>query len=385
MTFKSTKRSYLVASVALGLGITSSAFANDKLPVVASFSVLGDLVSEVGGDHIDLTTLVKVDGDAHVYSPTPKDALAVRKAKLLVINGLNFEGWMPRFLESAKFEGTTVVASNGIDVIKTDSAHLEAEHSDHEDHEEHVDHHDDHEEHADHHDDHEEHADDDHEEHADHDDDHEEHADHHEEHEEHADHHDDHEDHADEVHESHADEHDHGGIDPHSWSSFSNVKIYIKNIEIGLSKVDPENAHDYQQNAQVFLQKLNKLEVKLHAQLETIPVEDRVAITPHNAFRYMGRDFNIKFMSPQGTSTESEASASDLAAIIRQVKENHVNAVFIENIADNRMIEQISNETNATIGGKLFSGSLSDKNGPAPTYLQMMEYNITTIVSALTK
>ena len=71
--------------------------------------------------------------------------------------------------------------------------------------------------------------------------------------------------------------------------------------------------------------------------------------------------------------------------IIRQVKENHVNAVFIENIADNRMIEQISNETNATIGGKLFSGSLSDKNGPAPTYLQMMEYNITTIVSALTK
>jgi zinc/manganese transport system substrate-binding protein len=376
MTFKITKRGYLIASIALGLGINSTAFANDKIPVVTSFSILGDLVSEVGGEHIDITTLVKANGDTHVYSPSPKDALAVRNAKLLVVNGLNFEGWMPRFLESAHFEGTTVVASNGIKVIEIGKN----------DHEEHADHDEKHEEHADHDEKHEEHADHDekHEEHADHDEKHEEHADHDEKHEEHADHDEKHEEHADHDEEQ-ADEHHHEGVDPHAWNSIINVKTYIKNIEQGLSEVDPENAKDYQQNAQAYIQKLDKLEIKLHAQLDTIPLSQRKIITPHNAYSYFARDFDIEFFAPQGTSTESEASASDMAAIIKQIRKNKIRAVFMENIADNRVMEQISNETDAKIGGELFPGSLSDKQGPASTYLKMMEYNVTTIVSALTK
>jgi zinc/manganese transport system substrate-binding protein len=319
MNFKNTKPAYLLASIAFSLGFNTLAFAEDRIPVVASFSILGDIVSEIGREHIDLTTLVKINGDTHVYSPTPKDALAVRNAKLLVVNGLNFEGWMPRLLESAHFNGTTIVASNGIDVIKIG-------------------------------DDHDEHD-----------------ADHHED-EEHA-----------------GEHHHHGGIDPHSWSSIVNVKIYVKNIAAGLSKIDPENSKDYQDNAQVYLQKLEKLEVKLHAQLDVIPLSDRVVITPHNAFRYFGRDFKMEFMAPQGTSTESEASASDVAAIIKQIKEHNVSAVFIENIADNRIVQQISRETKAKIGGVLYTGSLSEKQGPAPTYLKMMEYNVNTIASALTK
>ncbi|MEH6452191.1 MAG: zinc ABC transporter substrate-binding protein, partial [Psychromonas sp.] len=179
--------------------------------------------------------------------------------------------------------------------------------------------------------------------------------------------------------------HHHEGADPHAWNSIINVKIYIKNIEQGLSEVDPENAKDYQQNAQAYLQKLDKLEIKLHAQLDTIPLSQRKIITPHNAYSYFARDFEIEFFAPQGTSTESEASASDMAAIIKQIRKNNIRAVFLENIADNRMMEQISNETDAKIGGELFSGSLSDKQGPAPTYLKMMEYNVNTIVSALTK
>ena len=347
MTFKITKKAYLIASIALGLGVNTSVFANDKIPVIASFSVLGDLVSEVGGEHIDITTLVKANGDAHVYSPTPKDALAVRKAQLLVINGLNFEGWMPRFLESAKFAGTTVVTSNGIDVI-------EIGHEAHADHEEHADHDDEHHEHADHNDDHDEH-----EEHADHDDEHHEHA-------EHTGHH-------------------HEGQDPHAWNSIANVKTYIKNIEVGLSKVDPENSKDYQKNAQVYLQKLEKLEIKLHKEIDTIPTSQRKIITPHDAFAYFARDFDVEFIAPQGTSTESEASASDMAAIIKQIRDENISAVFMENIADNRMVQQISQETNAKIGGELFSGALSGPEGKAPTYLKMMEYNVNTIVSALKK
>jgi len=329
MTFKITKKAYLIASIALGLGVNTTAFANDKIPVVASFSILGDLVSEVGGSHVDITTLVKANGDAHVYSPTPKDALAVRKAKLLVVNGLNFEGWIPRLLESAHFQGTTIVASDGIDVITL--------------------------------------GDDQHEEHADHDEMHHEDADH------------------DEKHEEHAGEHHHDGVDPHAWNSIINVKTYVKNIASGLIKVDPENTKDYQQNAQGYLQKLDKLEIKLHAKLDTIPLSQRKIITPHDAFAYFARDFKIEFIAPQGTSTESEASASDMAAIIKQIRKDKVGAVFMENIADNRMIEQISQETDAKIGGELFSGSLSDKQGPASTYLKMIEYNVNTIVSGLTK
>ena len=106
-------------------------------------------------------------------------------------------------------------------------------------------------------------------------------------------------------------------------------------------------------------------------------------ITPHNAFAYLSRDFNIKFIAPQGTSTESEPSAADLAAIIKQIRKEEIAAVFMENITDNRIIEQISRETDAHIGGKLFSGALSDAQGDAPTYIAMMQHNVMTIVKAL--
>ncbi|WP_413701159.1 metal ABC transporter solute-binding protein, Zn/Mn family [Psychromonas sp. KJ10-10] len=399
--FKKTK---LLVSVALSLGISSTVFAEDKLTVVTSFSILGDLVSQVGGEHIDINTLVKKNTDAHVFTPTPKDALSVKNAKLLVMNGLDFEGWMPRFLESAHFSGTTVIASNGIKVIDANESeehhdehegheghdheeheghdHKEHEGHDHEeheghDHEEHEGH--DHEEHEGH--DHEEHEGHDHEEHEGHD--HEEHEGHdHEEHEGHD--HEEHEGHDHEEHDEHA-EHNHGPIDPHAWHSIDNVKIYIHNIEKGLSKVDPSNSAEYKHNANIYLQKLEQLEVELQAQIKTIPLAKRKVITPHDAFAYLSRDFNIKFIAPQGTSTESEPSASDLATIITQIRKEDISAVFMENITDNRIIEQISRETDAKIGGKLFSGALSDANGPAPSYITMMQHNVMTIVKALTR
>ena len=305
--------------LALALGMSSAAMAGNKIPVVASFSILGDLVSEVGGNHIDLTTLVKANGDPHVYSPAPMDAKAVKNAKLLVVNGLEFEGWIPRVLESANFSGEKIVASNGIETIKGGDA-------------------------------------------------------------DHGNKADDH-DQASET--PQVDEHHHGGFDPHAWNSIINAKIYVRNIERGLSKVDPENSRDYEKNALVYLHKLDQLEVKLQTEMNTIPLSQRKIITPHDAFAYFSRDFNIIFIAPQGTSTEAEASAGDVAAIIKQIRKDKIGAVFMENIADNRMIEQISRETSAKIGGKLFTGALSGAQGPAATYLKMMQYNVDTIVNAL--
>jgi zinc/manganese transport system substrate-binding protein len=330
MPIKIINNSFKFSLLLLGFGMSASVIAADKIPVVASFSVLGDLVSEVGGDHITLTTLVKANGDAHVYNPTPKDVQSITHAKLLVMNGLSFEGWMPRLLESAAFKGETVVAANGIDVIENE------EHEEHEHHEAgHEEHHD-----EDHHDDHEagEHS-----------------------------------------------EHHHGAFDPHAWHSISNAKVYVQNIEKGLSHIDPKNSNEYKANAANYIKKLDKLADSLHAKIDNIPVSQRKVLTAHDAFSYLARDFNISFIAPQGTSTEAEASAADVASIIKQIRHDKVQAVFMESIADNRMIEQISRETDSKMGGKLFSDALSADDEPASTYIKMMEYNVSTIVEGLSR
>lgn len=346
--------------MALGLGFTGSVIADDRIPVVTSFSILGDLVSEVGQEHIKVTNLVKIDGDAHVFTPSPLDAKAISEAKLVVINGLQFEGWMPRLIEAANYKGVQVVATHGIEGLRSENA---TEHEKHDNHE----HHDD-DEHHEHQDNHERHDDD-------------EHHEHHDSHE----HQDAHENHDDDEHHEQDSGHDHhhGDVDPHAWHSINNVKIYVKNIAQGLSQVDPANAADYRANAKSYVQKLDKLALKLNNQLSQIPESQRIVITPHDAFGYFARDFNITFLAPQGTSTGSEASAADVAALIKQIRRDKVNAVFMENIADNRLIEQISRETNAKVGGKLYSDALSAADKPAATYLQMMQYNVDTITAAL--
>ncbi|SQD76493.1 metal ABC transporter solute-binding protein, Zn/Mn family [Moritella yayanosii] len=323
----------------LSLTTSTAAMAEQKLHVISSFSILGDLVSQVGQEHITVTNLVKIDGDAHVFTPTPQDAKAISTAQLVVTNGLHFEGWMPRLIEAANYQGVHVIATNGIDVLSTKKEH---------------EHHDD--------------------EHEHHDDEHEHHDDEHEHHDDEHEHHDD----------GHA-HHDHGDIDPHAWHSIKNVKVYIHNIAKGLIQVDPANTDDYQKNAKDYIQKLDKLELKINAQLATVPETQRKVITPHDAFGYFARDFNVTFLAPQGTSTGSEASAADVAALIKQIRHDKVNAVFMENIADNRLIEQISRETGVKVGGKLYSDALSSPDQPAATYLKMMQYNVDTIVNALHK
>jgi len=346
----------------LSLTTSTAVMAEQKLNVISSFSILGDLVSVVGQEHVTVTNLVDVGGDAHVFNPTPQDARAISKAQLVVTNGLQFEGWMPRLIEAANYQGVQVIAANGIDELSTKDEH---EHHDdeHENHDDEHEHHDD--EHA-HHDD----------EHAHHDDEHAHHDD------EHA-HHDDEHAHHDDEHAHHDDEHEHGDVDPHAWHSIKNVKVYVHNIAKGLIQVDPVNTADYQKNANSYIDKLDKLELKLTAQLATVPEAQRKVITPHDAFGYFARDFNVTFLAPQGTSTGSEASAADVARLIKQIRHDKVNAVFMENIADNRLIEQISRETGAKLGGKLYSDALSSAHKPAATYLEMMQYNVDTIVNAL--
>jgi zinc/manganese transport system substrate-binding protein len=283
-------------------GIAGPAAAADKVKAVASFSILGDMVKQVGGDRVDVVALVGPDGDAHVYEPTPADAGTLASSKILFVNGLGFEGWMERLEKSSGFEGKVVVASTGVAPRTM------------------VD--------------------------------------------------------------------DEGGkpetiTDPHAWQSLANGKVYVANIRDGLIAVDPEGKATYAANATKYLDAIAKEETAVKEALAKLPEARRKIITSHDAFGYFGAAYGLKIVAPEGVSTESEASAQDVAKIIRQIKQEHIPAVFVENITDHRLLDQIARETGAKIGGELYTDALSPADGPAPTYLDMFRHNVGALTAAL--
>ncbi|MCJ2067276.1 metal ABC transporter substrate-binding protein [Methylobacterium sp. J-030] len=190
---------------------------------------------------------------------------------------------------------------------------------------------------------------------------------------------------AQDAHAHAAGEHDHGdqAVDPHAWQSVANVRIYVANIRDGLAKVDPAHAEGYRNAAADYLLKLDGLEKEVRATIDGIPPERRRIITTHDAFGYFAAAYGLRFVAPQGVSTESEASPRDVAAIIRQIRQDRIPAVFLENISDPRQMEQIARESGARIGGRVYSDALSGPHGPAPTYLDMMRSNLRAFAAAL--
>jgi len=268
--------------------------AEDRLNVVASFSILGDLAKNVGGDKVDVATLVGPNGDVHVYAPAPSDAKKNADARLLVMNGLGLEGWLPRLVQSAGSKATIVTASNGISPLQLGS-----------------------------------------------------------------------------------------DADPHAWQSVPNVKIYVANIRDALIAADPAAAAVFRANADRYLGELDALDAEVRAAIAKIPPERRKVITTHNAFGYFAAAYGVSFVAPVGVSTESEPSARDIATLIQQIKAAKIPAVFLENLSDDRLIRRIAAETGAKAGGTLYSDSLTDEKGPAPTYIALVRHNIKALTSAL--
>ena len=171
--------------------------------------------------------------------------------------------------------------------------------------------------------------------------------------------------------------------DPHAWESLANGKIYVANIRDALMAADPEGKATYEANAEKLLEQIVAMETKVKEAIGKLPPERRKIITTHDAFGYFGAAYGMEFIAPEGVSTESEASAKDVAKIIRQIKAEKVPAVFLENVTDSRLLDQISKETGAKIGGTLYSDALSPPDGPAATYLDMFRNNIETMSAAL--
>jgi zinc/manganese transport system substrate-binding protein len=270
------------------------ASAQERLNVVASFSIIGDFVRNVGGERVSVTTLVGPDGDVHVYTPAPADAKKIADAKLVFVNGLGLEGWLSRLAQSAGTKAAIVAATKGIAPLKIGS-----------------------------------------------------------------------------------------DADPHAWQSVANAKIYVANIRDALGAADPLGAVTYRANSETYLAKLDALDREVREAVAQIPASRRKVISTHDAFGYFAAAYGIEFIAPLGVSTESEASARDIAGIITQIRTSKIPAVFLENISDPRLIRRISAETGARVGGTLYSDSLTGEKGDAPTYIDMVRHNIRALTSAL--
>lgn len=157
----------------------------------------------------------------------------------------------------------------------------------------------------------------------------------------------------------------------------------MSNIAAALVDADLANESVYTSAAADYDAQLAALDHEVRAMLESVPEERRKVVTSHDAFGYFGRAYGIEFLAPVGMSTEAEPSAGEVADLIRQIREEGITAVFVENITDPRLIEQITAETGARIGGTLYSDALSGPEGPASTYIEMFRHNATALTNAL--
>lgn len=270
----------------------ASAASAEKLKVVATFSILGDMAERVGGEHIDLTVLVKADADAHGFQPGPSDARAVAGAGIFIVNGRGFDDWATRLSRASGGKARLVKASASVKARPDD---------------------------------------------------------------------------------------------PHAWQDVSNAVLYVDAIERAFARAAPSDAAEFRKAADAYRSELKALHEEIRTSVGAIPSTRRNVITTHDAFGFFGSAYGIRFKAPLGVSTHSQASAKSLSVLVRQIRRERISALFMENIADSRLIQQIARETGAKLGGRLYSDALSGKDGPAATYVAMMRQNARLLTEAMAK
>lgn len=267
------------------------------LRVVCTFSILADMVAQVGGPEVTVVTLVAADGDTHVFEPTPADLKAVGEADLVIANGLGLEPWLDRLIARSPRHGRVVLASDGIALRAM------------------------------------------------------------------------------------AD----GTIDPHVWHDLANGRRMVANIAASLTRAAPDRVGHFESNAAAYASRLAELDGWVRAQLAQLPPAKRQIITSHDALGYFGRAYGVEMVAPQGLATDAEPTAAALARLADQIRARNIRAVFLENMANPRLMAQLARDTGAVVGGTLYTDALSPPSGPAPDYLGMFRHNVTTLIRAMRK
>ena len=280
------------------------ALAQTKPKVVATFSILGDLVAQVAGDRIDLAVLVGADTDAHTYQPKPSDARTLAAAQAMVSNGLGFEGWIDRLAEAAPFKGRPIVATAGVPTLEASSPGY--------------------------------------------------------------------------GHNARPRSALLAGCRPRAplrrqhrrgpgRQPIPRMPRTIASVRGPTTSGSPSSTNGSRRRS---------------PRCRPASARRSPAMT---SFRYFAQAYGVQFQAPRGYNTNSEPSAKDVAALIRLVREQKIKALFVENMTNPGLVDQIARESGAVVGPRLYSDALSAPGGPAPTYEAMMRHNVTALVAGMLK
>jgi len=271
------------------------------LKVVATTTLVGDVVRQVGGELVEVSVLLPANTDPHGFEPAPKDLAHVAEAQVIFANGVGLETFLEPMLENSGGQAEIVFVSDGVPLLQA------ATHEDED-----------------------------------------------------------------------------GGSDPHTWFDPNNVMIWTQNIERKLSVLDPSNAQTYSVNSEKYQEALRQLDEWIAAQVEQVPPDNRKLVTDHVEFTYFAGRYGFEQVGAliPGYSTAAQPSAQELAALEDAIRSLGVQAVFVGENVNPSLAERVVQDTGVKLV-TLFTGSLSDPGGPAPTYLDFMRYNVTLIVSAL--
>lgn len=285
----------LIKSFIFFVLISVSSFGQEK--IVATASIMQDIVQNIAGSDIQVESIVPIGGDPHIYDPTPSDAALISQSKVIFINGLTFEGWLGKLIDNSGTSAEIVLMTKDIQPIES----LKYKNS----------------------------------------------------------------------------------ADPHAWMDVINAVKYAENAKDGLIRIYPEQKTEFEQNFKIYRDCLMELHEWVHNQIQRIPESHRYLVTSHDAFQYYGRQYGIELVALLGTTTDAEIQTSDVLRVNKIIKEKELPAIFIESTINPKLMKQLAQDNNVQIGGELFADSLSDKDGPASSYIKMIKHNTNTIVQAL--
>jgi zinc/manganese transport system substrate-binding protein len=296
---------FIIAVAALLLA--GPAGAEDRIPVVATFSVIGDMLANVGGDHIGVNTIVGPGGDCELYQPTAADVATVASARAIFMNDLNeeFEPWLEPLLKQSLFKGTKIVVTRNVHTLTAEEEHpvsgrqLPA------------------------------------------------------------------------------------AVDQHAWLDPKNGVIYVRNIAAALARLDPGGAADYRAHAAAYTRQIRAVDDWARKEIGAVPAGQRRVLASHDSLEYIANAYGITLLTVNGWTNKSEPSAAELAKLARQIRAEHVKALFLDSITDPRAIQRIAGETGAVIGGTLYGDSLSPAGGEADTYIEMLRHDVSTLKAGM--
>jgi zinc/manganese transport system substrate-binding protein len=295
-----------VAAIMLG---ANPADAADRIKVVATFSVIGDMVANVAGDRIELVTLVGPAGDTELFKPSLADGKNVAEAKIVFMNDLNdeFEPWLEPLLKQAKFSGAKIIVSRGAKTYTSTEERAPRSKTGEEE------------------------------------------------------------------------------IDQHAWLDPKNGIIYVRNIAAALAKSDPANAAEYRARADAYIKDLQVLDAWAKVEIAALPAAKRRVLASHDSLQYLAKAYGITLLSINGWTNNSEPSAAELARLTQQIRQEKIHALFLDSITDPRAMQQVANETGASIGGTLYGDALSKPGEEADTYLKRLRHDVTTLKAGMMK